>query len=52
MGDHMIGHTYAKFGSEEEAEIASKHMTGRYYAGRMISLEYSPVLDFHDARCR
>ena len=25
---------------------------GRFYAGRMLSCEYSPVTDFREARCR
>ena len=52
MGDHIIGHSFAKFSSEEEAERAAKNLTGRYYAGKPIVVEYSPVLDFTDARCR
>jgi len=29
-----------------------KNLTGRYYAGKMIVPEYSPVTDFSEARCR
>lgn len=27
-------------------------MFGRYYAGRVLEVEYSPVTDFREARCR
>lgn len=27
-------------------------MTGRYYAGRLVAPEFSPVTDFREARCR
>jgi splicing factor U2AF 35 kDa subunit len=52
MGDHLIGNVYAKFSSEEEAELAARSLNGRYYAGRVISTEFSPVTDFKEARCR
>mmetsp|Transcript_24401 Transcript_24401/g.24125 ORF Transcript_24401/g.24125 Transcript_24401/m.24125 type:complete len:149 (-) Transcript_24401:32-478(-) len=52
MGDHLIGNVYAKFASEEEAEIAARNLNGRYYAGRVISTEFSPVTDFKESRCR
>jgi splicing factor U2AF subunit len=52
MGDHMIGNVYAKFGSEDDSENAAKNMNGRYYAGRVISTEFSPVTDFSESRCR
>lgn len=52
LGDHMIGHVYVKFRDEEEAADALQVMNGRYYDGRMILAEYSPVTDFREARCR
>jgi splicing factor U2AF subunit len=52
MGDHMIGNVYAKFASEEDAENAARNLNGRYYGGRVISCEFSPVTDFGEARCR
>jgi splicing factor U2AF 35 kDa subunit len=52
LGDHMIGHTYVKFGDEEEAADAMEHLQGRYYDGRLIDCEFSPVTDFREARCR
>ena len=52
LGDHMIGNVYAKYEDEEDAEKALKAMDGRYFAGRMLHAEYSPVTDFSEARCR
>lgn len=48
----MIGNVYAKFATEDEAENAAKNLNGRYYAGRVITTEYSPVTDFKESRCR
>merc|ERR1712037_1067436 len=52
LGDHMIGHVYAKFSDEEEASDAMGIMNGRYYDGRRMDVEFSPVTDFREARCR
>lgn len=52
LGDHMFGNVYVKFVQEEDAESCVKAMTGRYYAGRLVAPEYSPVSDFREARCR
>ena len=37
---------------EEDSEKALKALHGRYYAGKLLSCEYSPVTDFREARCR
>jgi splicing factor U2AF subunit len=52
LGDHMVGHVYCKFFDEEEAADALQIMNGRYYDGRKMAVEYSPVTDFREARCR
>eukprot|EP00294_Goniomonas_avonlea_P011588 CAMPEP_0114545770 /NCGR_PEP_ID=MMETSP0114-20121206/3587_1 /TAXON_ID=31324 /ORGANISM="Goniomonas sp, Strain m" /LENGTH=196 /DNA_ID=CAMNT_0001730239 /DNA_START=142 /DNA_END=729 /DNA_ORIENTATION=- len=52
LGDHMLGNVYVKFRHEEEAEKALLALNGRFYAGRLIVAEYSPVTDFREARCR
>lgn len=52
LGDHLIGHVYCKFHDEEEASDALQVMNGRYYDGRRMEVEYSPVTDFREARCR
>lgn len=52
LGDHMVGNVYVKFFDEEDAEKALLGLNGRYYAGRPLLVEYSPVTDFKEARCR
>jgi len=52
LGDHLVGNVYAKFVSEESAAAAQKVLHDRFYAGRMLVCEFSPVTDFREARCR
>jgi splicing factor U2AF subunit len=52
LGDHMVGNVYVKFYDEEDAESALTKMNGRWYGGRILRGEYSPVTDFREARCR
>lgn len=52
LGDHMIGHVYCKFFNEEDASDAMQVMNGRFYDGRKMEVEFSPVTDFREARCR
>jgi splicing factor U2AF subunit len=50
--DHMRGNVYVRFRSDESGEKAVSALRGRFYAGRPIMPELSPVTDFHEARCR
>ena len=52
LGDHMVGNVYIKFEDEEDAEKALQSLNGRFYAGRQLTCEFSPVTDFREARCR
>lgn len=52
LGDHMLGHVYCKFEDEEEAADALNVMNGRYYDGKKMEVEFSPVTNFAEARCR
>jgi len=52
IGDHMIGNVYTKFITEEQAKLAMQGLNGRFYSGRTIMCEYSPVTDFREAKCR
>jgi len=52
LGDHLSGNLYVKYGREEEAVAAITKLQGRFYAGRPILGEFSPVTDFREARCR
>lgn len=31
IGEHMIGNLYIKFASEDQAEVALRTMTGKFY---------------------
>jgi len=50
--DHMIGNVYVKYHTEDGAEKALKALTGRFYGGKPIVAEFSPVTDFREASCR
>jgi len=52
LSDHLSGNAYVKFKDEEGAQAALKALEGRYYGGRIVKAEYSPVTDFREARCR
>jgi splicing factor U2AF subunit len=52
LGDHMVGNVYVKYPDEEQAEECIKKIHGRYFAGRLLAAEFSPVTDFREARCR
>ena len=60
----MLGNIYVKYFLEEDAEKALQKLQERSYgilffvskkisiAGRPIKVEFSPVTDFREARCR
>jgi splicing factor U2AF subunit len=52
IGDHMVGNVYVKYYDEEDAGTAKQALHGRYYAMRPMAVEFSPVTDFREARCR
>nr|CAA77132.1 U2 snRNP auxiliary factor, small subunit [Oryza sativa] len=52
LADHMIGNVYVQFREEEQAVAAHNALQGRFYSGRPIIVEYSPVTDFREATCR
>jgi len=52
VGDHLLGNVYVEFTSDDASEGCMKGLAGRYYAGKIIMPEYSPVTNFRDARCR
>ena len=52
LADHMVGNVYAKFADEEASAKALQALQGRFYAGRPILAEFSPVTDFREATCR
>ncbi|KAK9807362.1 hypothetical protein WJX73_006319 [Symbiochloris irregularis] len=52
LADHMVGSVYAKFRDEDAAARSMAALQGRFYAGRPIMIEFSPVTDFREATCR
>ena len=52
IGEHMLGNVYVKYASEEQAEGAFRNKNGKYYNYNQIRIEYSPVTDFREAKCR
>ncbi|KAI3900181.1 hypothetical protein MKX01_021099, partial [Papaver californicum] len=52
LADHMVGNVYVQFRKEEHAANALKNLIGRFYAGRPIIVDFSPVTDFREATCR
>ena len=52
LADHLVGNVYVKFKEEEAADKALKALSGRYYSGRPIVCEFSPVTDFRESTCR
>lgn len=52
LGDHLVGNVYVKFKYEEDAEKAVQALNNRWFNGRPIHAELSPVTDFREACCR
>ncbi|XP_047002117.1 splicing factor U2af 38 kDa subunit isoform X2 [Schistocerca americana] len=52
LGDHLVGNVYIKFRREEDAEKAVADLNNRWFGGRPVYAELSPVTDFREACCR
>ena len=52
LGDHLVGNVYIKFKHEPDADEAVTNLNGRWFGGRPIYAELSPVTDFREACCR
>mmetsp|Transcript_84117 Transcript_84117/g.214125 ORF Transcript_84117/g.214125 Transcript_84117/m.214125 type:complete len:276 (-) Transcript_84117:188-1015(-) len=52
VSDHMVGNVYSKYYNEPDAEKAMRGLFNRFYGGQLIQAEYTPVIDFREARCR
>ncbi|CAN6643002.1 hypothetical protein TRVA0_019S01992 [Trichomonascus vanleenenianus] len=50
--DHLMGNVYARFRYEEDAAKARDNFNSRWYNGRPVYCELSPVTDFREACCR
>lgn len=52
VGDHLVGNVYARYEWEVEAAAAVTNLNDRWYQGRPLWAELSPVTDFREACCR
>jgi len=52
ISEHLIGNLYCKFSNEDESQKALQNLNGRFYGGKPIFAELSPVTNFRDARCK
>jgi len=52
LSEHLAGNCYVKFRFEEDADKAVGDLNNRWFDGRAIYAELSPVTDFHEACCR
>ncbi|ORX61552.1 RNA-binding domain-containing protein [Hesseltinella vesiculosa] len=52
VGEHLVGNVYCQFRNEEDAGKAVESLNNRFYAGRPMYAELSPVTDFREACCR
>ena len=52
LGDHLVGSVFIKFRREEDAEKAVVGINDRWFGGRPVYAELSPVTDFKEACCR
>merc|ERR1712013_9867 len=52
LGDHLVGNVYVKFKREEDAEKAANDLNNRWFGGRPVYAELTPVTDFREACCR
>ena len=52
LADHLVGNVYVKFRKEADAEKAVHDLNNRWFGGRPIYAELSPVTDFWEACCR
>jgi len=52
LGEHMMGNVYIKFAREEDAIKCMDSVRNRFYDGKILVPEYSPVTDFSNAKCK
>lgn len=50
--EHLLGNVYVRFYDEADADKALKAVSGRFFGGKQLAAEFSPVTDFGMSRCR
>jgi splicing factor U2AF subunit len=52
VSEHMVGNVYVKYVREDDAEKAQLFLGKRFYGAKLLQVEFSPVTDFREARCK
>lgn len=52
IGEHLMGNLYVRFLDEETASKANESLNNRWWNGKPIFAELSPVTDFREACCK
>lgn len=52
IGEHLMGNLYVRFMDEESAAKANESLNNRWWNGRPVFAELSPVTDFREACCK
>lgn len=52
VGDHLVGNVYCRFRLEESAQLLVDDLNNRFYQGKPVFAELSPVTDFKESCCR
>jgi len=50
--EHITGNVYVQFDDEDIASDCMQSINQRFFAGRRLNVEYSPVRDFREALCK
>ena len=51
LGDHLFGNVYVLYNDIESAYHALQSVNGRYFAGKILNGEFSPIQSFNNAIC-
>ena len=52
LSDHLVGNVYLRYKERGMAEDMVKANRGRFFAGRCLMPEFSPIPNFSEGRCR
>ena len=52
IGEHSLGNVYVRFSNEKAAKKWFEDLSNKYYEGRILRCEYSPVCEFKEAKWR
>ncbi len=52
LGDHLFGNVYVLYEHYDSAYYAYESLKNRYFAGKILKIEYTPLLSFDDSICK